>query len=192
MSSPTQPLPEANSVGLLRSDIASDQDAANQPQGVLTDLEQYLSHLSIGKRSSNENPFRSLENEIPRKRRKTTHLTEEDRYVESTSRSARKQRQALRLQAMRREHNLRAPPHKLLEAHGNSINLSRSVVSPFSQVHLLHSIQVLMSKSVRNKQTKLSRGFAYRVENSTLASASRYAVIRSLDSGLSLVLPSLL
>ena len=135
MSSPTQPLPEAIAVGLLQSDIASDRDAANRSQDVLTPLEQHLSHLSISKRSSKENPFQPLENALPRKRQKTIHPAEEDRQVESTSRSARKQRQALRLQAMRREHNLRAPPYRLLEAHGNSINLSRSVVCPFSQVH---------------------------------------------------------
>ena len=133
MSSPIQPL---LALELLQSNITSNQHATNQSQDVLSGLEHDLFNLSIGKRTSGENPFLPSENDLPRKRQKTVHLAEGDRYVEPTARSARKQRQALRLQAMRREHSLRAPTYKLLEAHGNSINSSRSTVWSFLCSHL--------------------------------------------------------
>ena len=107
-------------------------------------LEQHLSDLSIGKRTSDENSFQPLEDEQPRKRQKMVHPSEGDRYVESTSRSARKQRQELRLRVMRREHSLRAPTYRLLEAHGNSINSSRSAVrSPPLFFIFIHNISRL-------------------------------------------------
>ena len=146
MSSPIQPLLGTTSLALFQSNIASIQDPINPSQNVLTGLEHDLSHLSIGKRTSDENPFQLLENEVPHKRQKTIHLAEGDRCIESVSRNARKQRQALRLQAMRREHSLRAPTYKLLETHGNSINSSRSAVCFLSLPFLYSSFFQINSR----------------------------------------------